>query len=72
MNAEAAWLWNIVPDPSDASEVQCPECKEWSPLAEWTESEVGCEDCGSHAAMVCPECGEKFDHVHGPVFASRP
>ncbi len=44
----------------------CPECKAHVPRAEWKDTEVGCEDCGSHAAIECPECGKTFDHVWGP------
>ena len=43
----------------------CPECREATPSFQWEETEVNCEDCGSHLAVRCPECGEAFDHVWG-------
>lgn len=71
MKAKEAWAWEFTQELSNSSEVRCPDCKEWSPLAEWNESEVFCEDCGDHAAMQCPKCEERFDHVHGPTFEAR-
>lgn len=68
MNANDCVNWNFDSELADASLIECPECRETSPLSEWRESEVGCEDCGTHAAMRCPRCGELFDHVHGPTF----
>ena len=44
---------------------RCPDCKELSPVEEWEEREIGCEDCGSHDGRKCPRCGEYFDHVWG-------
>ena len=29
------------------------------------DTEVGCEDCGSHSAIECPKCGKCYDHVWG-------
>jgi len=43
----------------------CPECNNKSPIADWRETEVPCEDCGEHNARICPKCGESFDHVWG-------
>jgi hypothetical protein len=43
----------------------CPKCGEWSPHQEWAETEVYCEDCGSHDGRICPRCEESFDHVWG-------
>jgi len=51
--------------------VQCPECKEWRLASEWSDCEVDCEDCGSHAAVRCPSCQYAFDHVHGPFFETK-
>jgi hypothetical protein len=31
---------------------------------EWEESEVNCEDCGSHNAVCCVGCGEVLDLVY--------
>lgn len=64
MKAADTSLWSFEPhDPADTSEVRCNECEAWSPLADWTEGIAYCEDCGDHAAMVCPLCGEHVDHV---------
>ena len=30
---------------------------------EWINTEVGCEECGSHSAKECPNCGEVYDSV---------
>lgn len=49
-------------DPSVPGYV-CPECKVWSAATRWREGEVGCEDCGTHSAMICPECDEYHDQV---------
>ena len=43
----------------------CPRCEKESPVDDWEESSVGCEDCGEHDARVCPLCGEASDHVWG-------
>lgn len=42
---------------------KCPECKKRVTF-EGGHS-VGCEDCGEHSAVMCPKCGEYFDHVWG-------
>ena len=64
-------LWEFNPPLDGGCEIKCPECDEWSPPEEWKEGEVGCEDCGSHSAMVCPKCDERFDHVFSPTFETR-
>jgi hypothetical protein len=68
---EAQPTWTFTGALTDTSEVKCPECKEWSPLSEWREGTVGCEDCGDHATMECPRCDEGFDHVWSPTFECR-
>jgi hypothetical protein len=42
------------------------ETIQWSDASLWQEdyAEVYCEDCGSHPAVVCPECGEYFDMIY--------
>lgn len=42
---------------------ECPECGEISNKSEWKESEVGCEVCYSHTAIICPKCGELYDTI---------
>lgn len=55
------------PDKPKTLEQECPECKEWSLQSEWIETEVPCEDCGSHAAIKCPKCDEDIDTVYFDV-----
>jgi hypothetical protein len=38
----------------------CPACKK---SIVWIKSEIGCEDCGSHPAIQCPECDVAFDLI---------
>ena len=64
MMADDAFLWTFTGPIGDDCQVKCKECKEFSPLAEWAEGYVDCEDCGDHAAMVCPRCGHGHDHVY--------
>lgn len=42
---------------------RCPGCRQLTDPDLWEETKVGCEDCGMHDAMRCPECGECFDRV---------
>lgn len=42
---------------------ECPECFVGSPIAEWRATEIGCEDCGEHPAVVCPDCGAVIDTI---------
>lgn len=51
---------------------QCPECdfrgmsydeKPIPGVPQYREGEAYCEDCGSHFANVCPECGEVWDTI---------
>lgn len=63
--------WNFEPKPIEGCDIQCPECKAWSSHRAWTETEVGCEDCGDHAAIACPQCSHPVDHVHSPTLATR-
>lgn len=52
------------PDPNAELGYVCPECKAWSPISMWAETEVGCEDCGSHGAVQCSLCEERIDTVY--------
>lgn len=49
----------------DGDPLPCPECKAAVPRDEWLDCRPGCSDCGDHAGIECPECGEQFDHVWG-------
>jgi len=51
-----------VTDPKERI-VVCPECKEESKRSEWDNSEVLCDDCGTHPALVCPKCKEPIDQI---------
>lgn len=47
-------------------QIECKECGELSTIEEWGKGqgvEVGCEDCGSHAAIKCPKCEEFIDLI---------
>ena len=69
MTVAGAWLFDFDVEPTtEDSVVECPGCHEPSALREWVDTEVYCEDCGSHSAMGCPKCDEEFDHVNGPTF----
>ena len=43
----------------------CPECDALVVFDYDGYEETYCEDCGSHSAVHCDECGEVFDHVWG-------
>jgi len=30
---------------------------------EWTEGEIGCEDCGTHPSVYCENCGDLRDLI---------
>ena len=53
--------WDVGPH----NQWRCPECSALSPVDEWTEVEIGCDDCGAHDGRECPKCSEQFDHVWG-------
>lgn len=44
--------------------LRCKECGEVSFRKEWDDTEVGCEDCGSHPAIRCPKCGDDIDTIY--------
>lgn len=68
MKAKDVGSWSFDGDVENDSIIECPRCGEATPLMEWHECDVPCDECGSHSAMVCPECEEAFDHVWGPEF----
>jgi len=45
-------------------QIKCPKCEYWSAEGAWREGEALCEDCGSHNAIICPNCDGFFDHVY--------
>lgn len=66
MKIDEFWMFDhdeFSPELKEGCSIECPECKEFSHHNEWVEAEVGCEDCGSHAAMKCPKCDVYFDGV---------
>jgi len=44
---------------------QCQEkdCLFIGKESEWIESEMICDDCGSHPAFQCPVCDERYDAI---------
>lgn len=61
MKTDANGWYDVEP----RSRWKCPNCGETSPVEDWRECEVYCEDCGSHDGRLCPACGDAFDHVWG-------
>lgn len=39
----------------------CKECGFIGATEQWIKTEVYCEECGSHSAEECPECGKTYD-----------
>jgi hypothetical protein len=62
------WLWEFDKELKEDCLIKCPECNKFNNHKLWTEGEAECDDCGSHAAIICPECDEYFDHINGPTF----
>lgn len=61
---EARSLLEFAPPLESADDlVECPKCLSYSPLRDYEESSVECEDCGDHWAIRCPQCDECTDHV---------
>ena len=56
--------WRFTTEPTEGCELRCPTCGEFSHHTLWTEVDVPCEDCGDHAALCCPKCGDAIDHVY--------
>lgn len=55
----------------EGCQILCPECENYSMHTGWTSTEVYCEDCGTHEAIECPNCNERFDHVYADEFKVR-
>lgn len=66
-------LWYVEPVELfvEGCEIKCTECGEWANHEDWEETEVYCEDCGSHTAMRCPNCAAAHDHIHHSGFECR-
>ena len=64
-------IWSFSPTLEENDEILCPECEKWSSHTLWIESEVSCELCGEHPAIVCPCCEIYWDHVYSPTFTTR-
>ena len=49
--------------------IKCPKCGfRETDVEKFADTEVGCEDCGTHTAIKCPKCERYFEHVwHGDV-----
>lgn len=50
----------------------CPECRERVLAADWNDTEVPCEDCGDHPAIICPMCGYRFDMIYHDMADFQP
>ncbi|MCJ2114179.1 hypothetical protein MKK64_23710 [Methylobacterium sp. E-025] len=50
-------------DPNAELGYVCPECKAWSSVTLWKDTEVLCDECGTHGAIRCPLCEEDVDTV---------
>lgn len=46
-------------------EGNCPHCDKLIPVGtEVSNTELGCEDCGSHSGIICPFCDEPIDEIY--------
>ncbi len=62
--------WDL---PTGIVEIHCPECGHVTMISEWQETTIGCEDCGDHSAIECPNCEERFDNVwHDELTEANP
>lgn len=57
-------FWLFSQPVTETSDIECEDCQTYSPVLEWTRGEAGCEDCGTHDAIICPKCGSALDHVY--------
>lgn len=64
---DAEAYWDFDSELKDDSIIQCPDCKEWKCISEWTESDMYCELCGEHPAVKCPDCDERFDLIFSRI-----
>jgi len=71
MKVKDTWEWNFDATLTEESRVECDECKEASPLSDWSEGETDCELCGGHSTMICPICHHGVDHVWAKPFHVR-
>jgi hypothetical protein len=46
--------------------IECPKCFVATSHEEWEESCILCDDCGEHAALVCPNCNSVIDLFLSP------
>jgi len=65
--------WGVTPlsEADEGCELLCPRCNNWSVHTDWEDTEVPCEECGSHMAIRCPNCDEDFDHIWSTPFECR-
>lgn len=64
-------MYRFNPSLSEGDEIKCHECNEFSPHGDWIDTEVYCEDCGSHPAIKCPKCHAIEDYVWHDPFETR-
>jgi len=63
MKVDDLWLYSFTKEVNENSSLLCPNCKEYSNVADWYETLVYCEDCGDHFAIGCSKCDYAIDHV---------
>ena len=58
-------------EPNYGFKLECPKCgfKE-TDEEHFINTIEPCEDCGSHSAIACPECDERWEHVWGDYTCS--
>ena len=71
MRIEEFNAWEFDKELTERCLIKCPKCNDCFCHTDWKETEVECEDCGSHAAIRCPGCEEFFDHVYSKKFEVR-
>lgn len=76
MNEPSIWLVeHLISERDDPSafvthvnlpgkEIECADCKTWSPASKWTVSDDDCPTCGGHEFIKCPSCPQRFDPYH--------
>ncbi len=47
----------------EKQEFKCDSCDQWFKFVD-NQTEVECEDCGTHDAIDCPNCGKVYDLIY--------
>lgn len=52
--------------------LRCPKCGfRETDKERFVDTEVSCEDCGSHSAIRCPKCNKDFDSIYEDGFCEE-